>query len=440
MRYFTLRDQAVHPRQECEIFAWRVEPIATMIRQNCQQLWEPCSHLAIDEAMIPFRGRTHHKAKLPNKPIKEGYKIWAVGDAGYILDWLWHSRLDGPESIPANGLTVDRVTGTFKDGEKTQVHLAPTFALIIRLAQRLRQLHPVRIFCLFLDNLFLNLDVAQCLLALRICCTGTTLKNAQGVPQWLIELKKHNQSLVWNSALAEVVESTLCFLWQDNNAVLGLTTAYRLKNETIERLRKRPAPTSTNAKIVRPVFGDLPVKRLQIPLVIDEYNHYMNGVDRANHLRHNLTAHRPFEKRVWRPIWYWLLDICAVNGYKLFLGDKTDHKKRGQRQFRMTIIDALLNTPYESPSKHAGGRPPKAVSTAQENCQDRWKSFAKRGYCVQCKSQTGERPRPALAEVVNGVAPARRQRSTRTLGGCEGCGVYLCQKGGCFKAFHSSRI
>ena len=34
--------------------------------------------------------------------------------------------------------------------------------------------------------------------------------------------------------LAEIVNLILCFLWQDNNAVLGLITAYCLKNETIK--------------------------------------------------------------------------------------------------------------------------------------------------------------------------------------------------------------
>jgi hypothetical protein len=28
------------------------------------------------------------KVKLPNKPIKEGYKVWVLGDGGYVYDWL----------------------------------------------------------------------------------------------------------------------------------------------------------------------------------------------------------------------------------------------------------------------------------------------------------------------------------------------------------------
>ena len=52
--------------------------------------------------------------------------------------------------------------------------------------------------------------------------------------------------------------------------------------DKIIRLRRRPKKTSTNAALVRPIFGDLVCKALLIPTVIDAYNHYMNGVDLAN--------------------------------------------------------------------------------------------------------------------------------------------------------------
>jgi Transposase IS4 len=143
--------------------------------------------------MISYRGRTLYKVKLLNKLIKEGYKVWVLGDGGYVYDWLWHSRVDGPENIPEKGINVDRASST--KGIKT-VHLALIFTLIIRLAQRLRQKQKSRIFCFFLDNLFLNLDISQALLALQICSTGTTRKNAQGVPSWLLKFKEHNRGLV----------------------------------------------------------------------------------------------------------------------------------------------------------------------------------------------------------------------------------------------------
>jgi hypothetical protein len=112
--------------------------------------------------------------------------------------------------------------------------------------------------------------MAHCLLQLNILCTGTTRKNAAGVPEWLIELKNQNRMLIWDSAFAEVVGKALCFLWQDNNAVLGITTGFSLQQKVF-RERKRPTETSTNARIVRPVFGDAIRKKLWIPTVIDEY-------------------------------------------------------------------------------------------------------------------------------------------------------------------------
>jgi len=39
-----------------------------------------------------------------------------------------------------------------------------------------------------------------------------------------------------------------------------------------EKKRKRPAKTSTNGRLVRGIFGDLPVKELPIPCFIDDYN------------------------------------------------------------------------------------------------------------------------------------------------------------------------
>jgi Transposase IS4 len=230
--------------------------------------------------------------------------------------------------------------------------------------------------------------------------------------------------------LAEIVDSTICFLWQDNNAVLGLTTAHCLKNDTIKRLRKRPSPTSVNASIVRPVFGDEAFKWLYIPRAIDDYNHYMNGVDRSNQLRKNFTAHRPYERRIWRPLWYYILDICAVNSYLIWKGDSTDQAKRGQRRYRESLINALLNTPYPPPS------PP-----SQPICTHNWERFEKRGYCIWCKYHTEAwkpKRRPVLSEIVNQAAPTQASRQSRTYGGCRTCSAYLCVKGDCFRQYHGS--
>jgi Transposase IS4 len=74
-RYFTIRDGTVNPETAGEDYTWHLEPIVTMIRLSFQQNWLPGSHLAIDKAMIPFRGNSEHTVKMKNKPIKEGFKV-----------------------------------------------------------------------------------------------------------------------------------------------------------------------------------------------------------------------------------------------------------------------------------------------------------------------------------------------------------------------------
>ena len=91
---------------------------------------------------------------------------------------------------------------------------------------------------MFLDNLFLNINMAHCLLIIDFTIIDTTRKNAIGLPTLLTnilakdkEAKKDNkkrQPLAYNSVLAIVIYKCLCFLWQDNNSVLAITTAYSL--------------------------------------------------------------------------------------------------------------------------------------------------------------------------------------------------------------------
>jgi hypothetical protein len=37
---------------------------------------------------------------MPNKPIKQGYKVYRIADHGYIYSWIWSSRLFSLEDIP----------------------------------------------------------------------------------------------------------------------------------------------------------------------------------------------------------------------------------------------------------------------------------------------------------------------------------------------------
>jgi hypothetical protein len=171
-----------------------------------------------------------------------------------------------------------------------------------------------------------------------------------------------------------------------------MTTAYSL-DQSVWRERKRPALTSTNAYIVWPVFGDAVNKWLEIPLVIDEYNHGMNSVDQANQLRRNYTVHRPQIYRTWHPQWYWLIDTSAINGSLMTVGRDEDIGHRGHHKYQETLIMELLNTLND-----------RSVQVPEP--YPRWRLLPRPTKCVWCREHQGSaapraRRRKVLAEVVN---------------------------------------
>jgi hypothetical protein len=53
-------------------------------REGCQRCLTPGTAVAIDEIMVRFHGRSSDTCKMPNKPIKQRYKIFALTYYGYV--------------------------------------------------------------------------------------------------------------------------------------------------------------------------------------------------------------------------------------------------------------------------------------------------------------------------------------------------------------------
>ena len=51
--------------------------------------------------------------------------------------------------------------------------------------------------------------------------------------------------------------------------------------------------------------------------MVDDYNHFMNGVDIADQLRAKFNTQQR-TARTWMPLFYQLLDTTIVNAYILF--------------------------------------------------------------------------------------------------------------------------
>ena len=60
---------------------------------------------------------------------------------------------------------------------------------------------------------------------------GTTRKNASGMPTRILQLKDMDTPLIYGGHIFERVGEALCFGWQDNNLVSGMTTAFSLHKD-----------------------------------------------------------------------------------------------------------------------------------------------------------------------------------------------------------------
>ncbi len=414
----------------------KLEPVCSHIRTACQEAAVPASWLAVDEAMVAFKGRSKHTVKIQGKPISEGYKIWVLACRGaYIVDWLFHSRVDGTQDCPKSSKQLFYRPVPFRP-----ILLAPTFQVPVRLFQKLVSRLPGQKWLAFLDNLFLTVDLAHILMVMRIRVMGTTRKSNDTIPERLRLVKETNTGLVYGGHVLEVTDDVLCFAWQDNNTILGITTSYGLDNDAEEdwviRERWRPKPTSTNYHIAKSVFKNETRKALPIPTCIDHYNHGMNAVDVSNQHRSNLSFHLQFERRIWRPLGEWLFDVALHNAYSLWrlhTSSKIQASHRMHEAFEKALIHALLhpNSTHTPISQLGKGR----------RC--RWGALAP-GQCTQGQdisyirgNGVGKRPRKVLEEVdVNAPRPTPKTRSRCVKSGCEECQVALCIDRPCFDSYH----
>ena len=213
------------------------------------------------------------------------------------------------------------------------------------------------------------------------------------------------------------------FAWRDNNVVLFVTTVGNL-SDSITRDRRRPAASRTGASQTRKLFGNNIRLPLDIPKLIDDYNHFMGGVDQFNQLRSYysiLRAHR----KTWRPLFTLLVEIALVNSYKLATANrKTTHD--AHRRWLLELVVQLKELAVRR-VKRKRSPPPRTIPIQYElvrfnsglrSC----KACSDRGY----QSFPGKLRKP-LEEISSSATNyIRPQRPRRTGFSCKQCKTPLC--------------
>ena len=395
----------------------KVEPLLSHIRETSKKLYIPSLNVSVDEMMVRFSGRSLHTVRIRGKPTPEGYKIFALCDHGYTYTFLPSSRVKKNEEVEKiNGITY-------------------TGSIVLHLALQLP--YKRNPFNLFMDNYFSSIPLYTWLRKRNIGACGTVRPASKGFPK---EFKlPRNPGLEWNFQSGKIVgedKDVLAAIWMDNGPVTFLTTIHGIGEDwQVTKNRKRPRKTILNAGHVEGLFRESGQRVLEIPHLVNDYNHHMGGVDTADQLRsYNSTQLRA--RRTWMPLFFWLLDITLVNSFILA---KLKKKAKSPVNFRKKLLWELISMAKEEEEIDILVQPPtKKIritkkSTADDLPESRLKIGnhfplynSQRRICIWCNLKAKN-------------SGDKRFDAFKTQISCKLCNAYLCinDSRNCFQDFHT---
>jgi transposase IS4-like protein len=499
---------------ELKLSAWeKVDGIASHLRTNFQRYWVPGTHVAVDECIARFTGRCADIVNIPTKPTPIGHKIWVLSDSGYVLNFLWHVRGNnsgqGPQGLkpewnaiktstgkrqfpPTQQVVIELLSRMPNEGKNHCVwldNLFTTEALLLFLRERgIGGAGTVRMGATkadetwqklgentqdlpgnpqqaaVADNRAANNDPPPTKLPRTSKGQTSTPQNptnseliedpktfANGLHPALATLKKSfNNALEWGRFFGVTTGEgkVLQFAWRDASIVLFMSTI-NSPEQTVVRLRKRPSGAS---KQVKDVFGGEVLKRLEIPALIDMYNHHMNSVDLADQKRASYAYMRRL-RRTWLPLFFYCFETAISNAAQLFMdGDKQKIKQSGHRKFRQACATRMMNYgDKKRPLPLELERNMQALidesksrrSTQTTGCKGKYIILSEKGRaCNACtkagRSATGSAAaRKPLAELsrsyLRSNSKVLKVRRPRTRYGCSECKIFLCRTEECWK-------
>ena len=441
----------------------KLEPLSERLRARFKEHWESGTHLTVDEAIQRFMGRAKEVVNIPKKPVPEGFKIWVLANAGYVLDWMWHSKGSKKDEGPVD----------LDDYWTKNLGFSKTQAVVLDLVSQ-EGISKDNFHVIWLDNLFTSTPLFTQLKHEGFAAAGTARlgqtkrekteqtagepaqkarmkkEKNRGLADTLVDIKlKWGQQLEWGKLFGCVSSNgeVMQFAWKDNNTVLFMSTVADPK-ATIVRRRRRPGATSTSAKTSWKAFGGEKIKELAIPEFIDLYNHFMNGVDTADQLRSYYGTQRVHVKH-WKSLWHFLLDTTITNAYKLThctserpyaWGSKHSSHSRFRTELANELFDRSSRLHSNPPCSNPKPLVTKVKAAPSTNHEQVYMGRNRSGYCVSCiearrTCRAVKHKRKALNELdPNSLSGgARRKRAPRTSRGCGLCNVFICDNKHCWE-------
>lgn len=374
------------------------------IRQSFIDEYTPHCQIAVDEGMIPFKGRLSFKQYMKDKPVKFGVKMWIAAD-----------------SVSAYCLNFEVYVGKYA----TQLqHLDRYFGLSGRVVIELTKHLQNNGHTIYTDNFYTSPALAHYLSTKGTYLCGTVRHHRKGFPKDIVKTLPEVNKLPrgyfeWRQSGCLVATA-----WKDNKMVYYLSSCHLPEKEDLVVSRKNKDGTTTELKCT-PSGHD--------------YAKFMGGVDRLDQMTRLNKSKKVM--RWYRKVEKKLLECSVYNGY-VIEGCVIDHKTPGRRKrdllsFRLELAHQLVGEYRQD--RRPVGRP---RSEANQNLKRLdganhlpVTGVGKDHVCGPC-NERHIKYKDGHPECSYSDNPFKRRKTTIM---CEKCQIFLCcnNKGNCFKDYHT---
>lgn len=284
---------------------YKIRPLIDKLAKNFRQHGGLREHLSIDESMVPYYGKHYAKQYIRGKPIRFGFKNWALcTNEGYMV---------GFDIYTGKNSSLEKRFGVGGD-------------IVLALLQQ-AEIPKNQGYKIYFDNYFTSLPLLAHLTAQKYCATGTIRENR--LEQCPVPCKKSwNKESRGSYKFYANQHSTLLVQWKDNKVV---SIASNFEDNSIGNATRWDRVAKCR-------------KNLPQPKIVAGYNKGMGGVDKLDAL---VAVYRT---RIRQRKWYWplvvyLLDVSVVNGWLLMKRLKPDEKNaQSLLAFRRYIALTLLKS------------------------------------------------------------------------------------------------
>lgn len=272
---------------------YKLRPFLSSLQESFRRCLNLHEHVAVDESMIRFKGRSSLKQYMPKKPIKRGFKVWILADqTGYA--WAF-----------------DIYTGKSIEGVKKNLGSVVVKSLCKDI---IGKGHKV-----IFDNYFTSIDLLTWLKENGLNGCGTINSNRKNLPVFKPDKTFKKGDIESYGSFCGLA----AWKWKDNRCI-HLVSNYHDPNEV----------TFVNRKDKRGTITEVPC-----PTVLKEYNTFMNCVDKFDQLKSVYDINRK-SKKWWHRVFFYFIDASITNSfiiYKLLGNENLSMKK-----FRREIVQELV--------------------------------------------------------------------------------------------------